>query len=125
MRGSELRGFLRLRRRSLRLAELKLQKPGAGGSTAVDLCRYKLPVLRCVQGLVGEIAAWARPVEGGLGDIAPRIDLDTDSNFDVALNGAKDLSRDIRQGLVRNRSLDNTSFGGLGRWGSVRHRLRS
>ena len=88
---SELRGFFRLSGRALRLAKLKLQEPRAGDGAAVNLCGCELPVLRCVQGLVGEVAAWARPVDGSLGDIAFRIDFDTDSYFEVALNGAKDL----------------------------------
>jgi AraC-like DNA-binding protein len=77
--------------RALRLAKLKLQEPRAGDGAAVNLCGCELPVLRCVQGLVGEVAAWARPVDGSLGDIAFRIDFDTDSYFEVALNGAKDF----------------------------------
>jgi hypothetical protein len=36
---------------------------------------------------------------------------DTDSYFDVALNGANDLSWYVGQGLVRNRSLGD-AFGG-------------
>ena len=110
---------------TLRLAKLKLQEPSAGDSAAVNLCGCELPVLRCVQGLAGEVAAWARPVDGSLGDIPFRIDLDTDLYFEVALNGAKDLCRYAGQGLVLNRSLDDTAFGGFGRWGWRRRRLRS
>jgi hypothetical protein len=98
------------------LAKLKLQEPRAGGSAAVNECGYELPVLRCVQGLVGEIAARVRRVDGSLGDIAIRFDLDSDSYFDVALNSVNDLSWYVGQSLVRNRSLDDDTFGEFGRW---------
>jgi hypothetical protein len=99
------------------LAKLELQEPSTGDGVAVDVCGRELPVLRRGQGLVGEVAAWAQRVDGGLGDIAFRIDFDTDSYFEVASNGAEDLSWDVGQGLVRDRSLDDTALGGFGCWG--------
>ena len=43
--------------------------------------------------------------------------------FEVALNGVNDLCWYVGQGLVRNRSLDDTAFGGFGRWCRRRRRL--
>jgi hypothetical protein len=40
-----------------------------------------------------------------------------DSYFEVASNGAEDLFWDVGQGLVRDRSLDDTAWGGFGCWG--------
>src|SRR5208337_417997 len=120
---SELRGYFRWSDRALRLAKLKLQEPGAGDGSVVNPCGREVPVLRCAQGLVGEVGAWARPVDGSLGDIAFRIDRDTDLHFEVASNGAKDLCWYVGQGLVGNQSLDDTALGGFGRWGW--RRLRS
>lgn len=68
------------------LGKLKVQGPLAGDGAAIDLSRTELCILRGLESAAGEVAAWARGLDGCGGNMAAGIDVDTDTDGDVALN---------------------------------------
>ena len=67
--------------------ELEADHPFGGYGVAVDLGGGKIPAMRGLQRLIGEIAAGAGGEELCGGDVAGGIDVELDGNVDGATDG--------------------------------------
>ena len=80
---------------SVERGELEADYPFGGNGVAIDLGGSKVPAMRGLQGLIGEIAAWAGREQLSGCNIAGGIDVKLDGNVDCATNGGARFRRNI------------------------------
>ena len=78
------------------------EEPVAGDAGAVGLRRGEFPVACGSQGEIGEVAARARRIEFGIGDVAGRIDANFYADSNGARDGAARAVRNFRQNFVKH-----------------------
>ena len=86
--------------------ELEADYPFGGDGVAVDLGGSKIPTMRGLQGLVGEISAGAGGEEFGGSDVAGGVDTELDGNVNGATDGGARFGRNIGHDLLEDFALD-------------------